>query len=136
MCQHRRWCWLTRRRRAPGDFTVTAAATNIVVSLVKEVLKDTSSAGTKVGTLSATFDGATDSATTFALVSGEGSTDNGLVKITDTNGLVKVTGNQLTLRYGGRLDAEVKPDLSFRIRATDPTGVFGESVVSVAVHFG
>ncbi len=102
-----------------GDFTVTAAATNIVVSLVKEVLKDTSSAGTKVGILSATFDGATDSATTFALVSGEGSTDNGLVK---------VTGNQLTLRYGGRLDAELKPTLSFRIRATDSTGVYGEKI--------
>jgi alpha-tubulin suppressor-like RCC1 family protein len=116
-----------------GDFTVTPAATNIVVSLVKEELKDTSVAGTKVGVLSATFDGATDSATTFALVSGEGSTDNGLVKITDTNGLVKVTGNQLTLRYGGRLDAAVKPALSLRIRATDSTGIYGESVFSVDV---
>jgi hypothetical protein len=77
---------------------------------VQAVLKDTSIAGTEVGTLSATFDGATDSAATFALVSGTGSTDNGLVKI---------TGNQLALRYGGRLDAEVKPSLSLRIRATD-----------------
>ena len=40
-----------------GDFTVSAAATNIVTTLVQEVLKDTSIAGTKVGALSATFDG-------------------------------------------------------------------------------
>ena len=107
-----------------GDFTVTTAATNIITTLAQGVLKDTSIAGAVVGTLSATFDGATDSATTFALVSGTGSTDNGLVK---------VTGNQFTLRYGGRLDAGVKPSLSLRIRATDSTGVSGESVVSVDV---
>ena len=107
-----------------GDFTVNAAATNIVTTLEQRVFKDTSSAGDPVGTLSATFDGATDSAATFALVSGTGSTDNSLVKI---------TGNQLTLRYGGRLDAEVKPALSLRIRATDSTGVYGENVISVAV---
>ena len=107
-----------------ADFTVTAAATNIVTTLAQAVLKDTSIAGTEVGTLSATFDGATDSAATFALVSGTGSTDNGLVKI---------TGNQLALRYGGRLDAEVKPALSLRIRATDSTGVYGESVIAVAI---
>jgi len=106
------------------DFTVTAAATNIVTTLVQGVLKDTGIAGDLVGTLSATFDGATDSAATFALVNGTGSTDNSLVKI---------TGNQLTLRYGGRLDADVKPALSLRVRATDSTGVYGESVLSVAV---
>jgi len=107
-----------------GDFTVTAAATNIVTTLVQGVLKDTSSAGDAVGTLSAAFDGVTDLAATFALVNGTGSTDNSLVKI---------NGNQLTLSYGGRLDAEVKPSLSLRIRATDSTRVYGESVLSVAV---
>jgi hypothetical protein len=108
-----------------GDFTVTAAATNIVVSLVKEVLKDTSSAGTKVGILSATFDGAIDSAATFALVSGEGSTDNGLFKI---------AGKDLTLKYTGRLDGGRAPPKAYiRVRATDSTGVYGENAIEIAV---
>ena len=107
-----------------GDFSVTAAATNVVTTLLQGELKDTSLAGTAVGTLSATFDGATDAAATFALVSGTGSTDNSLFKI---------SGNQVTLRYAGRLDAEIKPALSLRIRATDSTGIYGESVISIAV---
>ncbi len=109
---------------APATVTVTIEAVNDAptnIALSHNEVAENRPMGTTVGTLTATDPDAGDTFE-YALVSGDGSTDNGSFAI---------VGN--ALRTNEIFDFETKPSYSVRIRVTDGGGLSFEKVFDIYV---
>ena len=107
-----------------SDFTLTVEPVNdapIAISAVGGPVAENSSTGTVVATLSTVDPDAGDLAT-YTLVSGAGSTDNGLVS---------VFGDQIIA--SGAIDFETNPTLDIRVKSTDAAGLSVESALMITV---
>ena len=86
---------------------------------------DENAAGMAVGNLTALDPNLPADTAAFALVPGDGDTDNGLFQI---------VGNQLRVRSDRMLDYETRPQLSVRVRATDSAELTLEKSLSISVN--
>jgi len=105
-------------------FTITVTNVNEAptsLSLNANTVQENLPAGTTVGSFSTTDQDAGDTHS-YALVSGTGSTDNGLYVINGT-----------TLKTKAVFDFEAKPVHSIRVRVTDSGGLWFEAVFTIQV---
>ena len=102
-----------------GTFTVTSAPTALTLNPTS--VAETPSANALVGFFTTTDPDAASSFT-YSLVSGAGSTDNGLVNI---------SGAQLRITTGP--DFETKNSYAIRVRTTDNTNLFFEQTFTITV---
>ncbi len=105
---------------------LTITVTNVneaptAVALSANTVAENAASGTTIGTLSATDIDANDTFT-YALVSGEGSTDNASFSISGT-----------TLSTAAVFDFETKSSYSVRVRVTDAGGLTFERVLTITV---
>ncbi|WP_107837843.1 cadherin domain-containing protein [Metasolibacillus meyeri] len=96
---------------APTDITLTSTA-----------IDENQPIGTTVGTLT-TIDPDAGDTSTYTLVSGTGSTDNGSFMI---------NGNEL--RTANEFDFETKSNYNIRVRATDSGGLYFEKTFTITVN--
>jgi len=106
-------------------FTITvteinAAPTNIALSETNA--EENKGADFEVATLTATDPNASDITFTYALVTGDGSTDNGSFNILDDK-----------LRLTASADYETKNSYSVRIKATDSGGLSTEKIFTITI---
>ncbi len=116
-----------RAVNAAGDSAFSASdagsrknATPTSLTLSNNSVHENAGANAAVGSLGGTD--ADDTVFTFTLVSGTGSTDNGLFNISGS-----------TLRATASLDFETKPSCSVRVRVTDPYSATYEKVFLIQV---
>jgi hypothetical protein len=111
----------TQNANQGAAYVLTANDAPTDISLSPSTVAENLPAGTTVGTVTTT-DPDTSSPPTYALVSGEGSTDNASFTI---------VGNQL--RTAAVFDYEAQSSYSIRVRTTDAGGLSFEKVLTVTV---
>jgi FG-GAP-like repeat/IPT/TIG domain len=106
-------------------FTVTVTDVNEAptgLALAPQAVDENTGANAVVGTFSTTDPDAANTFT-YSLVTGTGSTDNGLVNL---------SGN--TLRITASPDFETQPSYAIRVRTTDQNGLFTEQAFTITVN--